>query len=553
MPKRFVASSATITLHKPTADATVGVVLSSCEGITTVARVVDGSLSATAGLKQGQKIVSINGTVVTSSIQGTGIIKAADGAIEVTVQTEDASMHALDRENTMPKRACTPADARKPTPDLPSSPTAVSLPPPRKPLPPHQLILAPMVGGSELAFRLLARRHGAQLCYTPMICCEDFAKSGGVSLLERHVDDSPVVAHFSGNDPQKLLDVARQAERCSGVVAVDLNLGCPQRSAQAGHFGAFLCDRGDRELLLNIVSTLSRSLTVPFFCKIRLLDDLNDTLEFVQQLQDAGCALLAVHGRYRGSPSHRRDGPAHLDQIALIKQKLTIPVITNGNVRNAAELVEALQTTGADGAMSAEAALDDPALFAKATSLVDAERARLAAEVKQAKALRVAGRDQGRTLTDEETTIVKSRKEAKARLKQLPDLQPPPPLSSAAPMPPPPANAAASKSPSAGGAAQPPSGQFDLAEQYITLVEQQPPPGGPEAMLSHSIFHLRRLCRTPLTEYDLLAELKACTSLAACADVMRRCRAYAEGTQAFKGKGRPPSYWKRQQKRGKMR
>ena len=427
--------------------------------------------------------------------------------------------------------------------DLLPSPMAVSLPPPRKPLPPHQTILAPMVGGSELAFRLLARRHGAQLCYTPMICCEEFSKPGaGVNLLERHVDDCPLVAHFSGNDPQKLLDVASKAERCSGVVAVDLNLGCPQRSAQSGHFGAFLCDPVDRKLLLSIVSTLSRSLGVPFFCKIRLLNELDDTLEFVQQLQDAGCALLAVHGRYRGSPMHRRDGSAHLDQIALIKKKLSIPVITNGNVRNAAELVQSLRITGADGAMTAEGALDDPAIFAKAIAHVHAARAQLRAEVKQAKALKAAKRDQGRELTEEEVKQVKGRKDAKARLKQLPELRPPPPLSSAVPMPPPSANAAASTSAAAA--------QFDLAEQYVALVEKYPPPGGKDALLSHSIFHLRRLCRTPLTEFDLLADLKACTSLAALAGVIKRCRAYAEGTMAFEGRRRPPSYWRRQQRRG---
>ena len=121
------------------------------------------------------------------------------------------------------------------------------------------------------------------------------------------------------------------------------------------------CDPVDRQLLLSIVSTLSRALSVPLFCKIRLLDELDDTLAFVKQLQDAGCALLAVHGRYRGSPLRRRDGPAHLDQIALIKKQLAVPVITNGNVRCAAELVESLQITGADGAMTAEGALDDPA------------------------------------------------------------------------------------------------------------------------------------------------------------------------------------------------
>ena len=433
------------------------------------------------------------------------------------------------------------------------SPTAISLPPPRKKLPPHQIILAPMVGGSELAFRLLARRHGAQLCYTPMICADDFLKPGaGVNLLERHVDDCPLVAHFSGNDPTTLLNVALQAEKCSGVVAIDLNLGCPQRSAQAGHFGAFLCDQADRALLLNIVSTLSRSLSIPFFCKIRLLDELDDTLQFVQQLQDAGCALLAVHGRYRGSPLRRRDGPAHLDQIALIKQKLAIPVITNGNVRNASELVESLLITGADGAMTAEGALDDPAIFAKAIAYVDAERSRLEAEVKEAKALKKeAKKEQGKKqLTVEEEAMVKGRKEAKRRLKRLPELTLPPPLSSAVPLPPASSNGAAS---GAAAADPPPTGPFDLAEQYIALVEKYPPPGGPEALLSHSIFHLRRLCRDPLTKHNLLASLKACTSLAGCADVIKRCRAYVEGTMAFEGKRRPASYWRRQQRRGKIK
>ena len=412
-----------------------------------------------------------------------------------------------------------------------------------------------MVGGSELAFRLLARRHGAQLCYTPMIRSEEFA----VPLLERHADDCPLVAHFSGNDPQTLLDAARQAERCRGVVAVDLNLGCPQRAARSGRFGAFLCDAADRALLLRIVSTLSRSLCVPLFCKaedsqpqpspphphtlpnrrfaavpprltqIRLLDEIDETLAFAQQLQDAGCALLAVHGRYRGSPMRRRDGPAHLDQVALIKQRLSVPVVTNGNVRSGAELVDSLLLTGADGAMTAEGALDDPAIFAKAIAHAHAERSRLAAERRRAKALKAQRRD-GRHLTEEEAAVVRGRKAAKATLAQIKAISsalPPPP--SAAPPPP-----------------------FALAEQYIGLVEEHPPPGGAAALLSHAVFHLRRLCRTPLAEFGLLADLEACKSLAACADVIRRCRAFAEGSEAFQGRRRPPSYWRRQQRRKKM-
>ena len=406
-----------------------------------------------------------------------------------------------------------PRDERLP------SPTAVSLPPPRKPLPPHRLVLAPMVGGSELAFRLLARRHGAQLCYTPMIKSEEFSNKGaGVALLERHAEDAPLVAHFSGNDPVKLLAAARRAERCAGVEAIDLNLGCPQRSAHSGHFGAFLLDPPDRPLVLRIVSTLSRALRVPMFCKIRLLDELPDTLSFVQQLQDAGCALLTVHGRYRGSPMRRRDGPAHLDQIKLVKELLTIPVLTNGNVRDASELLASLELTGADGVMSAEGALDDPAIFGRAIAAAHEERRQLKKQIRSAKAMRAEKRSTGRKLSPEEKALLAGRKAARARLLQLNQL---------------PTSDGGSDGESGGSSATIPSSPLDLAEQYLELVRAHPPPGGRDALMTHTIFHLRRLARALLTKYELLPSLMACTSLEAAADVVCRCRAYESGELTF--------------------
>ena len=99
--------------------------------------------------------------------------------------------------------------------------------PPRPSLPPHKLVLAPMVGGSELPFRLLARRYGAELCYTPMIYSERFVGDAAYRAAELRTcaEDAPLVAHFCGNDASTLLAAAKLAE--PHVVAVDLNLGCP--------------------------------------------------------------------------------------------------------------------------------------------------------------------------------------------------------------------------------------------------------------------------------------------------------------------------------------
>ena len=232
-------------------------------------------------------------------------------------------------------------------------PLSVSLPPPRRPLPPHQLVLAPMVAASELPFRLLCRRHGAQLCYTPMMLAAEFinpahvATPNGVGALQTRPDDAPLVAHFAANDASTLLAAAKRAEPYA--VAIDINLGCPQRSAHSGHYGAFLTDPGpDRPLVLGMVSTLARGMRLPVFVKIRLQDTLEETLIFCKQLEAAGCDLIAVHGRVRGHWAHRRKGPADLLQIKAVKEAVRCPVLTNGNVSSPEDLLASLALTGAD-------------------------------------------------------------------------------------------------------------------------------------------------------------------------------------------------------------
>lgn len=152
---------------------------------------------------------------------------------------------------------------------------------------------------------------------------------------------------------------------------VDLNLGCPQRVAHAGHFGSFLLDDEDRGLVLEIVRTVSRGITIPMFVKIRLLETVEKTILLCQQLIDAGASLIAIHARHRVSLVGRsgpsaREGPALLDQVKAIKEAVAhtgVPIIANGNVITWSDVEKNLRFTHADGIMSAEGILDDPALF----------------------------------------------------------------------------------------------------------------------------------------------------------------------------------------------
>jgi tRNA-dihydrouridine synthase 1 len=123
-----------------------------------------------------------------------------------------------------------------------------------------------------------------------------------------------------------------------------------------------------------MVSAAARSVSIPIFCKIRLLDTYEETKTLCEQLYDAGASLIAVHGRYRATYHRKgpgaRDGPALLDQIERLKADFTADerysnrlLVTNGNTITYDDVVKNLELTKADGLMSAEGILDNPALF----------------------------------------------------------------------------------------------------------------------------------------------------------------------------------------------
>ena len=242
---------------------------------------------------------------------------------------------------------------------------------------------APMVTQCDLPFRLLTRRYGARLVYSEMLMASEFAASAryreiGLGLRPGDTcvpaDDHPLVVQFAANTPEALLHAGIAAQRC-GADAIDLNLGCPQNRARDGHYGSFLADQDDWDLVCQMVRACVQSseLIIPVTCKIRLQPTVEATIEFAQRLEQAGCALLAVHGRRRGNERHRRHGPADLDAIRRIRASLTIPVLTNGNVSSSADALDALRVTGCHGVMSAEELLRDPVLFARCDATLNAD------------------------------------------------------------------------------------------------------------------------------------------------------------------------------------
>lgn len=221
-----------------------------------------------------------------------------------------------------------------------------------------------MVDQSELAFRMLTRRYGCELAYTPMFHSRNFATDA--KYRKQHFTtcegDRPLFVQFCGDDPATMVAAAKHVQgQCD---AVDINLGCPQGIARKGHYGAYLLEEGD--LIESIVRTMDAELAVPVTCKIRLLrpglEHLQDTLKLCHRLEAAGCSLLTVHGRTKEMKG-QHTGLVDWEACRLVKSQMGIPVLVNGGIETFQDVERCLAQTGCDGVMSSEGLLEMPSLF----------------------------------------------------------------------------------------------------------------------------------------------------------------------------------------------
>ncbi|KAG8903293.1 hypothetical protein FRB99_003478 [Tulasnella sp. 403] len=250
-------------------------------------------------------------------------------------------------------------------------------------------IVAPMVDQSELAWRILSRRYGAEvrlsilqyhptdvmiivamkLVYTPMINARVFAdvkqkatyRQAAFNTIhgeEGGPRDRPLFVQLAGNDPDLLLQSAKLLEdHCD---AIDINFGCPQDIARRGKYGAYLCD--DWDLIYKLINTLHVNLSIPVTAKFRVFSDVDKTVKYAQMMERAGAQILTCHGRTREQRGHN-SGLADWSQISAVKKAVSVPVFANGNVLYPDDVERCLAFTGADAYMSAEPQLHNPAIF----------------------------------------------------------------------------------------------------------------------------------------------------------------------------------------------
>ena len=242
---------------------------------------------------------------------------------------------------------------------------------------PHGLFLAPMAGMTDGAFRHIARKAGAEYCVSEMISsvamCYGDRKTATLARIAE--DDTPLAIQLFGHDPDMMAKAAHMIASgefagCDYAVrpsAIDINMGCPVKKITSSGDGSALMKKP--ELAAEIVGRVKREADrygLPVTVKIRAGWSGNEITapDFAVRLASAGADAIYVHARTK---DQMYAPPVLPEVIARTREAVpaSVPVIGNGDVRNADDAIRMMRDMGCDGIMIGRAALGDPWVFAE--------------------------------------------------------------------------------------------------------------------------------------------------------------------------------------------
>ncbi|MBM6917552.1 tRNA dihydrouridine synthase DusB [Intestinimonas butyriciproducens] len=223
------------------------------------------------------------------------------------------------------------------------------------------LLLGPMAGVTDSAFRSICRKEGAAGCYTEMVSAKALLYQDKKSrqLLFIAPEEHPCGVQIFGSEPEVCAQAAQLALEISGADFVDINMGCPMPKITGnGEGSALMRNIPQAEKLIRAVR---QAVQVPLTVKFRkgYEADEDTCVEFGRMAQACGVDAVCVHGRTR---QQMYAGKSDLSAVLRVKEALSIPVIASGDMFTPEDAQRALQG-GADFVMVARGAQGDPQVF----------------------------------------------------------------------------------------------------------------------------------------------------------------------------------------------
>lgn len=223
----------------------------------------------------------------------------------------------------------------------------------------NRVVLAPMAGICNSAFRLTVKEFGAGLVYAEMISDKALNTRNKKTLDMLYIDEreNPMTLQIFGGDKENLVEAAKFVDKHTTADIIDINMGCPVNKI-------IKCEAGAKWLLdpnkiYEMVSAVVDAVDKPVSVKMRIGWDEERVfaVENAQAAERAGAAAIAMHGRTR---VQMYEGKANWDVLAEVKKNISIPFIANGDVETPEDAKRILEHTKADGVMIGRAALGNP-------------------------------------------------------------------------------------------------------------------------------------------------------------------------------------------------
>jgi len=233
----------------------------------------------------------------------------------------------------------------------------------------NPFILAPLAGISNLPFRLLAKSFGCALVCSEMVSAQGLVRNSkkSLDLMQSTEAEKPLSVQIFGADPNVMAEAARIVE-ARGADILDMNFGCAVKKVIKTGSGAALmrCP----ELAEAVLRSVRKSIQIPLTVKIRSgwNPDGGQAFQIAALAEDCGVDAVTVHPR-TGLQGFK--GKADWSLIRAVKERLSIPVIGNGDVFSAQDALRMLQETGCDAVMIGRGAVGSPWIFSQAFKLLE--------------------------------------------------------------------------------------------------------------------------------------------------------------------------------------